>query len=227
MILIHGAPGSRLGFVNAFLTNTLLPNMYDVGQTSKFVKFHTYNKESVKKFNGKKIYIQLSNNLLFLHLFLFFEKNVLVQDPAYKQYHQTHRTLFDKFYYTCKMWFDDERITDTSLYDYVVPFEKTYDIDYLVELYQLFNGTMPSDILLESVRTTNLKNYPNIPENHAARVAASVFNFEYKNMYLEENRLWVVNEVAPFDHESGESLDKDNLYSNISKYLTMENYKFN
>lgn len=226
MILIHGYPGTRLGFLNAFLTNELQPNTYDVGMGSRtlFFKQHEYNKEQLTKFKGKKFYIKLSNELLFLHLFLFFEKNVLLQDQIYKQYHYTHRALLDKFYYSAKMWFDDEQITDKTLYDYVVPFDKTYDLEYLIELYQAVNGTMPSDTLLESVKSTNLVNFPTIPDNHSVRVAAELFNFEYKNNYTEYHRHWAINVVAPFDHNSGECLDPSNWADNIASKLTKENY---
>ena len=137
MILIQGCPGTRLGFLNAFLSDTLEPNMYDVGDTSSFLKLHEFNKTKIKEFNGKKFYIKLSHDLLFLHLFLFFEKNILIQQPEFKNFHYTHRTLFDKFYYSCRTFFEDEKQTDTSLFDYVVPFEKTYDEDYLIMLYEI------------------------------------------------------------------------------------------
>lgn len=225
MILVQGCPGIRLGFINAFLTNTLQPNMYDVGHVSPFLKLHTFDKEKIKRFNGKKIYIKLSHDLLFLHLFLFFEKNVLKQSPEFKNFHYTHRLVFDKLYYSSRTFFEDEKQTDKSLFDYVVPFEKTYNEDYLIMLYELVNGTTPTKELLNSVKTTNQTNYPTIPKNHAVRIAAAVFNFEYQNGYLEENRLWAVNNIAPFDHNSGECLDPENLFDNINNKLTFDNYK--
>lgn len=225
MILIHGSPGVRLGFVNSVLTNTLKSNSYDVGYSCPYYKLHFYNNEEVKNYNGKKIYIKLSNDLLFLHLFLFFEKNVLAQDHQFKKFHYTHRNLFDKFYYFSKMCFEDEKLTDFSLYDYVVPFEKTYDIDYLTSLYYSFNGAALPAELLESIRSTNYRNLPEIPKNHAVRVAAAVFNFEQKHNYTEEDRLWAINDVAPFDHDSGECMDPDNFFDNVNGKLTVENYK--
>lgn len=226
MILIHGAPGSRLGFINSLLTNSLLPDMYDVGaeSPSRFVKLHIYNEEKVKQFAGKKIFIKVSHDLLFLQLFLYYDKNLLVQNPEVGQYHYTHRYLFDKFYYSSKMWFDDKNSTNLSLYDYIIPFENTYDINYLISLYKAFHGCDPSDKLINAAITTNQRNMPTVPDNHASRVAAEVFNFECLNEFPEQNRLWAINVAAPFDHESGECLDPDNLFNNIKQMLTKEYY---
>lgn len=225
MILIHGSPGVRLGFINAFLTDKLQHDMYDVGQQIPLYKFHTYNEEKIREFKGKKIYIKLSNDLLFLHMFLFFEKNILTQIPEFQNFHYTHRNLFDKFYYSSKMWFENEKINNFTLYDHIIPFEKTYDIDYLVKLYKEFNGTPPSDVLLESAKSTNKKNFPDIPKNHAARVAALVFNFEYKNNFTDKDRRWAINEIAPFEHNSGECLDPNNFFDNVNNQLKVENYR--
>lgn len=227
MILIHGAPGARMAFVNAFLTNILQPNVYDVGAELKspFCKLHFHDNDRVKNFNGSKIYIKLSNELLFLHLFLFLEKNLFVQEPTFATFHYSHRNLFDKLYYFSKMCFNDEASTDLSLYNYIVPFDKTYDINFLISLYKEINGDYPSNGLLDSVNSTNQRNYPCIPKNHAARVAAEVFNFEYQNGYTEEDRLWAINSLAPFDHESGICLDVDNFFDNICSKLTKDNYK--
>lgn len=227
MILIHGAPGSRLGFLNAFLTDSLKPNLYDVGLHdigAQSYKMHDYDEEKLKNFKGKKFYIQLSKELLFLHLFLFFDKNVVL-DQTYRQCHYTHKMIFDKCYYSARGWINDQRVINTNLYDYIIPFDKTYDIEYLINLYQQVNGRIPSELLLESVNSTNLVNSPSIPKNHNARVAAAVFNFEHENNYTENHRLWLLNNVALFDFNDGQCLDPDNLFDNVTSMLSKEKYR--
>lgn len=224
-LLIHGAPGSRLGFLNAFLTNSLESNSFDVGHTVPFCKLHTFDANVVEKFTGKKIYIKLSTDLLWLHLVLFFEKNVKKIKKEFRELDYTHRTLFDKFYYSSNAWYQDEAVTNLDLYDFVVPFDQTYNIEYLVNLYQQINGTAPSRELLCAVASTNQLNQLDVPDNHTARVAAAVFNFEHQQGLNELDRLWALNDKAPFDHISGECLEPTMLYANIVSQLTYNNYR--
>lgn len=217
-LLIHGAPGSRLGFVSAFLLDQLQSNTYDVGDQIASVKYHHFNNE-ILKFPGKKIYIQLSIKDLWLHLYLFFDKNVRRLEPGFDALHYTHRDIFDKLYCACRQWFLEESQTPLDIYDYTISFVNTYSLEHLIELYQKFNGRDPSPLLLSAVTSTNAINRPEVPVNHGARVAAAVWTFENQNQFKESQRRWSINNDAPFDHLTGVCLDPANYFDNIMAKL--------
>ena len=76
-LLIHADPGTRSGFVAAWLQDKLDTAGFDVGATTNtsFFKIHNLdNHQTIKSFNGTKIRIKSTFKLLNLQLLLFLRK---------------------------------------------------------------------------------------------------------------------------------------------------------
>jgi hypothetical protein len=226
-LLVHGHPGSRLGFVAAVLQDKLLDKMFDVGVTGlvKFTKLHKFDQTIVSAFLDTKICIDTTLDLLDRHFFLFFQKNVLTMHKSFKDLHITDRRILDKMYYSLNSdWLPDASITQHELYDYHINFEQTFDIEYMCNLYFQVNQHLPSSGLIEAMQTTNLVNSPVIDQNHSCRVAAEILKFEHTNNFTEQDRSWQLNSICKFT-DNGVCLDPDNLYKNIISVLSPEFYQ--
>jgi hypothetical protein len=232
-LLIHGHPGSRLGFVAAVLQDTLMNNMFDVGrgQPVNYVKLHTFDQRFVSAFAGVKICINTTFDLLDRHFFLFFQKNVLGGSigPAitkvFQNLHVTDRRILDKMFYSLNSdWLPDASATQHELYNYHINFEQTFDIEFMCNLYFQVNQTLPSSRLIEAIQTTNQINSPTVDQNHGCRVAAEILKFEHSNNFTEHARSWNLNQVCGFTDE-GVCLDPDNLYKNVMSKLSLEYYQ--
>ena len=231
-LLIHGHPGSRLGFVAAVLQDKLSNNLFDVGraQPVNYVKLHTFDQRIVSAFAGVKICINTTFNLLDRHFFLFFQKNVLgSMDPIIKKVfqnlHITDRQILDKMFYALNHnWLPDVNITQHKLYDYHINFEQTFDIEYMCDLYFQINQTLPSSKLIEAMQTTNQVNSPTIDQNHSCRVAAEILRFEHTNDLTEQDRSWNLNQTCGFT-DDGVCTDPENLYKNVMTKLSLEFYQ--
>ena len=242
-LLIQGPPGVRLGFVNALLTDRLTDDLFDVGREIKGglysideklhdynpglysinKKLHDYNRDYIVNFNGRSIGIKMSTNLLELHMYLFLTKNFRLIAPELVPLHYTHRSLIDKLYYSTKTWHNQQCSNDYDVFDHVITFEDTFNIDKMFELYFAFNKKTISKKLKQAVISTNQRNFVTIPQNHASRIAAAIFNFELENNLTEQQRLWSLNTAADFTDE-GICLDPENLYQSISQHLKLEYY---
>jgi hypothetical protein len=228
-LLIQGAPGVRIGFVNALLRDKLTNSCFDVGAEINpglymiDEKLHDYNQDYIMNFSGKSIGIKMSLNLLERHLYLFQAKNIKIIAPELVSLHYTHRLLIDKLYYSAKTWYNQQCSNDYSIFDHVITFEDTFNIDKMFELYFVFNKKTINQSLKHAAITTNQCNLVTIPKNHSCRIAAAIFNFELENNLAEHQRLWSFNSVGKFTDE-GICLDPENLYQNISQHLTLEYY---
>lgn len=226
-LLIHGHPGSRLGFVAAVLQNQLLNNLFDVGihVPSKYVKLHSFDQKLVSSFSDIKIRIHTTLSMLDRHFILFFQKNVQKQDNTYQTFSITDRRIIDKMYYAFNSkWLPDAAATIPNLYDYNINFEQTFDIEFMCDLYFQVNKNLPSSALVEAMQTTNQANVQPIETNHGCRVAAEIIKFEQGNNLTEHDRSWQLNQVCAFT-DSGECLDPDNLYDNVMSKLSSEFYQ--
>ena len=226
-LLIHGHPGSRLGFVAAVLQNQLLPNLFDVGMhvQSKYIKLHKFNREIVSSFADVKIHIHTTLSMLDQHFILFFQKNVQAQDNTYQTLSITDRRIIDKMYYAFNSdWLPDAAATVPDLYDYNINFEQTFDIEFMSDLYFQINKNLPSSSLVEAMQTTNQANLQKMDINHGCRIAAEIIKFEQQNNFTEHDRSWRLNEICAFT-DLGECLDPDNLYDNVMSKLYTEFYQ--
>jgi hypothetical protein len=220
--------------VAAVLQDKLVDRLFDVGRTIyaeiDFVKLHTFDQNIVSTFSGTKICINTTFDLLHLHFFLFYQKNVLESiDPVIKKVfqdlHITDRRVLDKLFYTFNSnWISDANVTQHKLYDYHINFEQTFDIEFMCDLYFQINQTLPSSRLIEAMQTTNQINSPMVDLNHSCRVAAEIVKFEHTNNLTEQDRSWNLNQVCGFT-DDGVSLDPNNLYENVMSKLSPEFYQ--
>jgi hypothetical protein len=227
-LLIHGHPGSRLGFVAAVLTDKLSDHLFDVGDLvhKDFRKLHRFDSEILSSFPNTKICIHTTFAMLDRHFFLFFQKNSLkIETEKFQNLHTTNREIIEKMYYAFNSdWFPDAAITIPNLYDYNINFEQTFDIDFMCDLYFQVNKKLPSSKLVQAMQTTNQSNSQPIALNHGCRVAAEIIKFERHNNFTEHDRSWQLNEACNFT-DSGECLDSDNLYNNVMSKLSVEFYQ--
>ena len=227
-LLIHGHPGSRLGFVAAVLQDKLLNNLFDVGDhvESQYVKLHEFDQEIISSFPSIKICIHTTFEMLDRHFLLFYQKNVIkVLPERFQNLHVTNRKIFDRLYYSFSNWASDDAMARVfNLYDYNINFEQTFDVEFMCDLYFQVNKKMPSSSLIEAIQTTNQANFQPIELNHSCKIAAEIVKFEYQHNFTEHNRSWRLEEIGNFT-DSGECLDPDNLYNNVVSKLSVEFYQ--
>jgi hypothetical protein len=227
-LLVHGHPGSRLGFVAAVLTDKLLDNLFDVGRLVQqdFRKLHRFNPQVLSSFLNTKICIHTTFAMLDRHFFLFFQKNVLkIESEKFQDRQVTDREIIEKMYYAFNLeWAPDAAATIAECYDYHINFEHTFDIEFMCNLYFQVNKKSPSSSLVDAMQTTNQVNSRPIVSNHGCRIAAEIIKFEHQNNFTEHDRSWQLNEICTFT-DSGECLDPDNLYDNVMSKLSVEFYQ--
>jgi len=227
-LLVHGHPGSRLGFVVAVLSDKLLDNLFDVGDLVRqdFCKLHRFNPQILSSFSDTKICIHTTFAMLDRHFFLFFQKNVLKIEPEkFQNRHMTDREIIDKMYYAFNSdWSPDAAVTVDNCYDYHIDFEQTFSIESMCDLYFQVNKKSPSSSLIDAIQTTNQINSQPMALNHGCRIAAEIIKFEHQNNFTERDRSWQLNEICSFT-DSGECLDPDNLYDNVMSKLSVEFYQ--
>jgi len=218
-LLIHADPGARSGFIAAWITNNLQNAGFDVGATvrSNFFKIHNLeNKEIVQKFQGTKIRIKSTFDLLGLQLLLFLRKNVQIQDTNFTKDEFSIET-YSKVYCFAKEIFDAETKVDYSLYDYSMTFANTFDIDALVDLYRQINGCFPSNEQINLALTHKQMNLIAMDPNHACNIAAMILETEHKMNLLEQNRQWSLPVLY-------NTIDPSILYDTIKSKIVLENY---
>ena len=227
-LLVHGHPGSRLGFVAAVLTDKLLDNLFDVGDLVQqdFRKLHKFNPPVLSSFSNTKICIHTTFAMLERHFFLFFQKNVLkIEKEKFQNLHVTSREIIEKMYYAFNSdWSPDAAVTVADCYNYHIDFEQTFDIEFMCDLYFQVNKKSPSSSLVKAMQTTNQVNSQPIELNHGCRIAAEIIKFEHLNHFTEHDRSWQLNEICAFT-DSGECLDPGNLYNNVMSKLSPEFYQ--
>ena len=221
-LLIHADPGARSHFVASWLHNKLDNAGFDVGATANtpFVKIHYLeNVGQLTTFLGPRIRIKPTFDKLALHLLLFLRKNVHVQLPDFTKDEFSLET-FSKVYIFAKEALEHNSNLDYSLYNYVIKFEDTFDLEKLIELYQKINGVDPSQNNIDlAVRNNNINHFELNP-NHACSIAAMILETESKLNLIEKNRHWsipVLYKTTPIEE----------LYQMVKSKITTENYQSN
>jgi hypothetical protein len=218
-LLIHADPGARSGFVAAWLLNKLDHAGFDVGASTKppFYKIHNLtNVDLIKNHLGLKIRIKPTFEKLSLHLLLFLRKNAQIQIPDLTRDEFSIET-FSKVYQFAKDCLDADKSLDYSLYDHIITFSDTFDIDCMTKLYHQYNGVAPTDLQIEQFNKVNKLNQINIDTNHACNIAAFILETEQRLTLKETDRFWSLPVVY-------ETTDTDNLFSAIQANLRPENY---
>jgi len=141
-ILCVFPPGSRGTFLVNFLTDNIIKAEFEFGNQG-FKKFHTrqiiYNNE-IYRLSQKiplKIFIYLYKDLLDVYLYCYYYKNILPHYPKYNNLYS--EKTFDKLFYMLKNEYEDCNKIKNDYFDYVIPFSKTFDIEYLAALYKDIN----------------------------------------------------------------------------------------
>jgi hypothetical protein len=219
-LLVHADPGARSGFISAWLQDDLVAAEFDVGLSSgtKFTKIHHFNNaDQIKNFSGPRVRVRPDFNKLNLHLLLFLRKNVYLQMPNFTRNEFSIET-FSKLYIFAKECFEQDSALDHSLYDHVLFFQDTFDIEKLIQLYQAVNQREPSQINIDSAVKNNKLNQIEIDLNHACTIASMVLEIESTLNLQEKNRLWSLPEVYA-------ETDVTDLYNTIKHLITSKNYQ--
>lgn len=218
-LLIHADPGARSGFIGSWLLNSLSDISFDVGIKfgNNFVKIHRLkNQNDIKLFNGVKLRIRPTLQSIDLHTLLFLRKNVHTQYPNFTKDEYSLET-FTKLTEFAKEIFQWDVELDYSLYDHVMNFEDTFNIDYLVELYKKINGTYPTSEMIAVAAETNRINTIPLDNNHACSILKTVMTREAQLGLEEKNRFWSVVQIY-------QSTPKEQLHDAIYSSITPENY---
>jgi len=218
-LLVHGDPGARPRFVGAWLSDQLDNAGFDVGTTAwpRFRCFHTlHNRQDLIDFVGPRVRVKFTFDQLSRHLLLFLRKNVHTQLPDFTRDEYSLET-FAKLYIFARECLEQEQAVDYSLYDHVIRFEDTFDIEKLKNLYQQVNGDSPGESLIQQAHKNNQLNQIDIDLNHACSIAALVLSTETQLGLLEKNRRWSVTEIYATTQQS-------DLYNVIKSCIHKENY---
>jgi hypothetical protein len=221
-LLIHADPGARSGLVSAWLQNNLSGAGFDVGVTTqtKYKKIHVLSDVSeVKNFQGFKIRIRPSFEKLSLQLLLFLRKNVYSMIPNFTKDEFSIET-FSKVYIFAKECFAHDQQVDLNVYDHVMYFRDTFDLDKMIDLYQKVNGVVPKKQEIDAFLKNNHMNLVDIDVNSACNIAAMILQKEYEMNLLESNRLWSLTQIY-------NAVPVNDLYNQITTAIKAENYQSN
>jgi hypothetical protein len=221
-LLIHADPGARSGFVGAWLQSNLNGRRFDVGEFSmhgsNYFKIHDcIDSTVIKNFDGIKIRIRPSRTLLHLSMLLYLRKNVHVQHPDFSKDEYDLET-WTKVYTTHKTWLEQDSRYDLSLYDYVIDFEDTYNLEKMSSLFVKVNNRPPGDLMLKQFDLNNALNYIELDPSHSCVLAALVLNKEHKMGVGEEGRAWSICDIY-------QDYSKDQRHQALCDRLTLNNYK--
>jgi hypothetical protein len=197
MLLIHADPGARSAFIAAWLNNTLSGGAFDVGlsDAATHIKVHNLtDRRMLSNHLGTSIRIQPTFARLSLHCLLFLRKNVYVQQPDFTRDEHSLET-FSKIWGFIKNIFEEHSKTDPTLYNYVINFEDTFDINALCDLYAKVNGRMPAQDEIDKAIATNASSNIHLDKNHACSIAAELYKVEQQHQLLESQRHWSIVDV--------------------------------
>ena len=144
-LLIHADPGSRSGFLAAWLTQVLNRLAFDSGSdlNPNFYKIHTLdNIQRIINFKGIKIRIRPTLTMIDLHCLLFLRKNVHTQIPDFTRDEFCLDTFTKLTHFTQELFENDSEL-DYSVYDYIINFEDTFDTQCMINLFQQINNKLP------------------------------------------------------------------------------------
>jgi hypothetical protein len=218
--LIHADPGARSGFLSAWLQDDLALSGFDVGLTAKNSTFfkihHLVDTTQIKNFSGTRIRIKSTFDNLALLLLLFLRKNVYTQIPNFTKNEFSLET-FSKVYIFAKECFENDSKSDYSLYDHVITFSDTFDMNKMIELYYKCQGRSPSQNHIDHALHNNNLNKIQIDINHSCNIAATVLELESRLNLKESNRLWSLPEIY-------NTIELSNLYNTISSKISKQYY---
>jgi len=218
-LLIHADPGARSGLVAAWLSNRLTSSEFDVGNSLNldFVKIHHLTDlNHIKYHNGLRIRIKPSIETIDLHSLLFLRKNVYVQIPNFTRDEYSLET-FTKLTRFAQEIFEWDRNLDYSVYNIVMNFANTFDINYMIQLYKKVNDVDPTQTMINNLIETNKLNTVSIDKNHACSILKLCIEQEQKLNLKEENRFWSIVDLY-------NTVPIDQLYDTVYCSIDSKNY---
>ena len=148
-------PGARGSFLYYFLTDQLHSKGFDIGSMAEEEnyadgtwKFHIAGHEQFPLPGDISILISISSNTNYLKnwLYLYWQKNILEEFPTLRDL--TQQETFEKLYKSTHHELDVCANVDTKYFDYVVPYDCLYDLDYLNDLYSQINKRQNNNMQL-------------------------------------------------------------------------------
>lgn len=218
-LLIHGDPGARNGFIAALLTNKLTKVSFDstVELFPKFTKIHFLEDANIIKiFDGVKIRIRPTLASIGLLSLLFLRKNIYIQMPNFTKNEYSLET-FTKLTCFAKEIFEHDLALDYNLYDYVINFTDTFNVNILSRLYTNVTKETLAASTINIINQTNAANYITIDKNHACSIMKMVLTRELELGLKEENRHWSIVDVY-------HNTPIDQLYDTVYASIKPENY---
>ena len=218
-LLICADPGARSHTLASWLLNTLTDAVFEPGIVfkDKFVKKHTdFDNTVVKNHSGPKIRIRPTYSKLAVHLYLFLIKNVYLQIPDFSRNQYDLETV-TKVTEVAKYWFYHDQQINNDLYDYVINFEDTYNIEKMTKLYYQIWNKNPNTDLVKVLEKTNDLNNPTLDKNHACNIATMVLEKEHRLKFKEEERFWSMPDLYQITSPT-------DLYETIASCIISKNY---
>lgn len=218
-LLIHADPGARSGFIAAWLTNKLSTLAFDSGASlsPSYLKIHKLSDLNIiKNFTGIKIRIKPKIETIDLHSLLFLRKNVYTQIPNFTRNEYSLET-FTKLTHFSKEIFEWDQELDYSLYNIVLDFADTFDVDYMIALYEKVCKNKPTPDMIDMMIKTNRLNQISINKNHACSLVKLCLSQEQELGLQEEHRFWSIVNVY-------NTTPVDQLYDTVLQLIVPKNY---
>lgn len=191
-LFICADPGARAHTVAAWLQDQCHEPVFEPGIVleQKFQKAHTdWGNDLVRSHKGIRIRIRPSFAKMATHMWLFLVKNVYTTFPDFSRNHFDIETA-TKVTESAKYWLQHDQQIDNDLYDIVIRFEDTFDINILTELYVKIHNRPPADTSLAVIDRINHMNDPWLDPNHACSISAMVLKQEHEMGVEESDRFW-------------------------------------
>jgi hypothetical protein len=218
-LVITADPGARAHFIAAWLQNQLISGLFDVGTEiiPKFTKLHNdWANEQVLILPGRKIRVQPSYHMLYLHMYLFLIKNVYPQIPTMNR-DQFSFDVANKMIESGKEWFYHDQQIDIALYDRTMTFADTFDRNYMIDLYQWYNNSPPTEQYIQILNEINNNNQIILSKNHSCNVSAMILEKEHRLGLREIERFWSLSDIYS-------SVEIEQLYDTIADAIHKDNY---
>ena len=217
-LFISADPGARSVFTGSWLCGLLKNAYYDVGAEidpqidinnfthptspshhgpTPVTKCHDdWQNLQAKSFSGIKIHIEMSGSveMLAVHGHLFLIKSVYKFIPQFPRNPYSIETVY-KIHEAFKNWEHHADQIDHSLYDFVLHFEDTYDLEIMTDLYQKIRKIPPSAQEIDAFKATSQLNRPKLDPNNGCVLAALIHLREKKLGLKEIDRFWSLSEI--------------------------------
>ena len=157
-IAITFPPGARGSFLYAYLTNKIDTPEFEFKIKIPMEYKHVINPVAISKFKYR-IFVKVDLEMLSIWLYLYWQKNLVVMFPDYDDLLTAN--TFDKLYVSARYFYDYTNESDLSCFNYIVPFSKIFDWEYLRNLYFMIHGVYPNNKkIIVQTNTLNEKTKP-------------------------------------------------------------------